>query len=109
MSSPAEIVRDFPLEAHDSAEAGLQALAAYPTRRGHAAIGFAWTHPVTFTEPLQRTLATVAELFGLGLERASASDRDRSVADRLQRSLLRTARRATGSRVCARCPPNARR
>lgn len=88
MSSPDEIVRDFPLEANDSAEAGLQALAAYPTRRGHAAIGFAWTHPVTFTDPLQRTLATVAELFGLGLERASASDRDRSVADRLQRSLL---------------------
>lgn len=88
MSSPAEIVRDFPLEATDSAEAGLQALAAYPTRRGHAAIGFAWTHPVVFTDALQRTLATVAELFGLGLERASASDRDRAVADRLQRSLL---------------------
>ncbi len=88
MKSPDEIVRDFPLEAQDSAESGLQALAAYPTRRGQAALGFAWTHPVTFTDPLQRTLATIAELFGLGLERASAGDRDRSVADRLQRSLL---------------------
>ena len=88
MSSPNEIVRDFPLEAEDAAAAGLQALAAYPTRRGHAAIGFAWTHPVVFTDALRQTLATIAELFGLGLERASASDRDRSVADRLQRSLL---------------------
>ena len=88
MSSADEILLSFPLEAEKSANAGLHALAAYPTRRGHAALGFAWTHPVTFTAPLQRTLATVAELFGLGLERASTSDRDRSVAERLQRSLL---------------------
>ena len=88
MSNPHEIARGFPLEASDAASAGLQALAAYPTRRGHAAIGFAWTHPVVFDDPLRRTLGTVAELFGLGLERASASDRDRAVAEHLQRSLL---------------------
>lgn len=88
MANPDEISRDFPLESVPAAQANLQALAAYPTRRGHAAIGFAWTHPVAFTDALQRTLATVAELFGLGIERASASDRDRLVAQRLQRSLL---------------------
>lgn len=88
MANPHEISRDFPLESVGGAGADLQAIAAYPTRRGHAAIGFAWTHPVVFTDALQRTLATVAELFGLGLERASANDRDRSVAERLQRSLL---------------------
>lgn len=88
LANPDDIARDFPLEAADAARANLQALAAYPTRKGHAAIGFAWTHPVAFTEALRRTLATVAELFGLGLERASASDRDRAVAQRLQRSLL---------------------
>ena len=88
MSNPDEISASFPLEANDAAGADFQALAAYPTSRGHAAIGFAWSHPVKFTDALQRTLATVAELFGLGLERASASDRDRSVAERLQRSLL---------------------
>lgn len=83
-----EITRGFPLEMAEADGIDVQALAAYPTRRGHAAIGFAWSHSVTFNDPLRRTLATVAELFGLGLERASASDRDRSVADRLQRSLL---------------------
>lgn len=88
MNSPAELLRNFPLEVQPSAASGVHALAVYPTRRGHAAIGFAWTHPVAFNDPLKRTLATVAELFGLGLERASASDRDRAVADRLQRSLL---------------------
>lgn len=88
VANPDEISRDFPLEAVTAARASLQALAAYPTRQGHAAIGFAWTHPVVFTDALRRTLATVAELFGLGLERASASDRDRVVAQRLQRSLL---------------------
>ncbi len=88
MSGPREISANFPLEANHAAGTEFQALAAYPTRRGHAAIGFGWSHPVIFTDALQRTLATVAELFGLGLERASASDRDRSVAERLQRSLL---------------------
>jgi Stage II sporulation protein E (SpoIIE) len=85
---PYEISRDFPIGAQDAADAGLQALAAYPTRRGQAALGFAWSHPVVFTGPLLRRLATVAELVGLGLERAAATDRDRNVADRLQRSLL---------------------
>ena len=85
---PTEISRDFPMGAQDAADAGLQALAAYPTRRGHAAVGFAWSHPVVFTSPLLRRLATVSELVGLGLERAASTDRDRQVADRLQRSLL---------------------
>ena len=82
-----EISASFPNEAN-TADGGVHALAAYPTRRGHAAIAFAWSYPVIFTDALRRTLATVAELFGLGLERASTSDRDRSVAERLQRSLL---------------------
>lgn len=88
LASPDEIANEFPREAVDAERAGLRALAAYPTRKGHAAIGFAWTQPVAFTDALSRTLATVAELFGLGLERASVSDRDRAVAQRLQRSLL---------------------
>jgi len=80
-----EITREYPLEPVD---VDVHALAAYPTRRGQAAIGFAWSHAVIFTEPMRRTLATVAELFGLGLERALVSDRERAVARRLQRSLL---------------------
>ena len=88
MSNADEIVRGFPLEASDALGAGLRALAAYPTRGRHAAIGFGWTHPMVFDDPLRRTLGTVAELFGLGLERASVGDRDRAVAEHLQRSLL---------------------
>ncbi len=86
--SSAEIAREFPSGAQDAADAGLQAVAAYPTRRGHAALGFGWSHPVIFSDPLRRRLATVAELVGLGLERAESTDRDHQVADRLQRSLL---------------------
>lgn len=88
VGSPHEIACAFPLGADDAARAGLQALAAYPTRRGRGAIGFAWSHPVDFSGPLLTKLATVTELVGLGLERAATSDRDRDVADRLQRSLL---------------------
>ena len=88
IGSPGEMAIAFPLGADDAARAGLQALAAYPTRRGRGAIGFAWSHPIDFSGPLLTKLATVTELVGLGLERATTSDRDRDVADRLQRSLL---------------------
>jgi GAF domain-containing protein len=88
LGSPVEIRERYPSGAADSAAAGFVALAAFPIRRGRAAMGFAWDHPVAFTPELRSVLSTVAELVGQGLERASANEEYRSIAEQLQRSLL---------------------
>lgn len=83
-----QIAAMFPIGAGDAAAAGLQALAVYPIRHGRAAMGFAWAHPVDFHDELRETLDTVIDLVDLGLDRAEASERDRRVAEQLQRSML---------------------
>ncbi len=86
-----EVMREqFASGADDAARAGFVALAAYPIQRGRTAMGFAWTTPVTFDSEMQNTLATVVELVGLGLQRAETNERDRRVAEQLQRSMLPT-------------------
>ena len=67
---------------------GIAAVATYPAGRAHAAVGWAWTEPVSFTLGLRSAFATVAELAGQALERATLFERERRIANDLQRSLL---------------------
>jgi PAS domain S-box-containing protein len=90
LATPDAMVEQFAVGAADAAKAGFVALAAYPIRRGRTAMGFAWTTPVTFDAEMRNTLATVVELVGLGLQRAETNERDRRVAEQLQRSMLPT-------------------
>ncbi len=83
-----EMVAQFPSDANDAARSRFEALSVYPIQRGRTAMGFAWTTPVTFDAEMRKTLATVVELVGLGLERAGSNERDRRVAEQLQRSML---------------------
>ncbi|MEL7157935.1 MAG: SpoIIE family protein phosphatase, partial [Actinomycetota bacterium] len=86
--TPEEIAGEFPMGADDAEAAGLQALAAVPVKSAGGAVGFAWDRPVEFTPTLIDTLGLVADLAGQALERAAVNDRNRRVAERLQRSLL---------------------
>jgi PAS domain S-box-containing protein len=88
LAGQAEMSERFPSGADDAQRAGFVALAAYPIQRGRTAMGFAWTQPVVFDDEMRNTLSTVVELVGLGLQRAETNERDRRVAEQLQRSML---------------------
>ena len=88
LATHAAMAERFPSGADDAQRAGFVALAVYPIQRGRTAMGFAWTTPVTFDAEMRNTLATVVELVGLGLQRAETNERDRRVAEQLQRSML---------------------
>ena len=88
LSDPAEIRHRFPIGAADTAAAGFRALAAVPVPGNRAAVGFAWPDPVVFTPTVVDTLDLIADLTGQALPRGTVHERDRAVAERLQRSLL---------------------
>lgn len=83
-----EIASRFPVGAEDSEAAGFRAVAALPVPGAEAAVGFAWTDEVDLDGAIVDTLGVIAELVGQALTRASLQERDRLVAEQLQRSLL---------------------
>ena len=88
LADPTAIERRFPLGAADAARAGYRAIAAVPVPGNKAAIGLAWPSPFEFTPTVVDTLDLIADMAGQALQRAALHERDRQVAERLQRSLL---------------------
>lgn len=88
LGSTAEIRRHFPLGADDAERAGLESLVAMPVPGTRAAVGFAWPHPMEFDDVVRQVLATVASLVGEALARADLYERDRRIAEALQRDML---------------------
>ena len=88
LGSDDDIRREFPSGADDAERAGLRALVAMPVPGTRAAVGFAWPHPIEFDDVLRQVLSTVASLVGEALSRADLYERDRRIADALQRDLL---------------------
>lgn len=84
----AQIRARFPAGADDAERAGFGALATVPIPRSRAALGYAWAGAVTFDDELLRVMRVTADLVGDALERAALYERERSVADLLQRSML---------------------
>lgn len=102
VGSSAEIEDQFPTGAADAGAAGFQSLAALPIPGFDGAIGFAWTEPQDFPPAFIGTLELLAELIGQALSRAVIHQRDRRVAEQLQRNLLPAALPAIpGTRLAA--------
>ncbi len=78
----------FPAVTCEFETVGLRSAAAIPIPQGGAAVGFAWSDDTTFDHTTVDTLELIAELVGNALQRAADQERDRRVAQRLQRSLL---------------------
>lgn len=74
-----------PQSRHD---AGGWTVAAMPISGGRAAVAFAWSRPIELSSQLWSTVGIIGQLAGQALDRATLYERERQVADQLQRALL---------------------